>query len=155
MAPDRTGWTPLQVAQTDHAAAEARLHDLRNEFETASVELRSELEDLDPNLDVVRRLRRRCDDLAAQVEAARVRVNETYSAYMAVRRYSRRMFADELGIAPDTLSGYVSRRQAPQPDSAPGDIGHPWWLGTTVRAYASRNKRPGARADIAQKKDGS
>ena len=154
-AADRTDWTPLQVAQTDHAAAEARLHDLRNDLETANVELRSELDELDPNLDVVHRLRARRDELSALIDVAAAKVDEAETAYRAVRRYSRRMFADELGIAPNTLSGYVTRGQAPQPDSQPGDIGHPWWYGTTVRAYAAREHRPGTRTDLAGGRDGA
>jgi hypothetical protein len=148
---DRTGWTDLQIAWADNAAAETELHDARNQLDHAratvdSIEVTPPGFGWGPTEDDLRRERRRAADAAERVDRAEQRVAETGQALAQVVRLTRKQFADQLGIAPDTLSGYVNRGQAPEPDGH--DVhGHPWWLQSTADTYRTNRPGRGARTD--------
>lgn len=95
--------------------------------------------------------RARCERRIARADVAIAdaerELEDAARAYARVTPRTRRQFADQLGIAPDTLSSYVTRGQAPQPDSAPGDVGHPWWYQASIDAWIVARPGTGARTD--------
>lgn len=144
---DFTNWSEHQKMSYLLSAAEDDAHDLRNYLDDAEYQIDDPLPgettyDAQARRDLIAE-RLKLSERA--VEAARAELDK-------VQRYTRKQFADILGIAPDTLSGYVTRGQAPQPDGT-NEVGYPYWHGETVWAYAERQKRPGARRDLEDSND--
>lgn len=148
---DRAGWTALQVATADAMAADAAAHDAANEHDDAEADLanttgevrRGWSGDIQSATAHERAAAERLAVATRQAEQARV-------ALAQVQRLTRKQFADRAGVAPDTLSSYVARGQAPEPDGR-DEHGHPWWLEVTVETYLRTRPGQGARTDLGRR----
>lgn len=138
--------TPLQQAVVVHSAAEDAVHDLTNNVANATAD-RDDLytTGISPTVDEAAAADRRVTRLTADLAAARERLAEASLALAQVRRITRKQFADMAGIAPNTLSGYVTRGQAPQPDGYDDLHGFPWWYQATADAWLTNRPGQGAR----------
>ena len=114
---------------------EERILDLDEEHGTVYAELRRRVEVL------VSALGWESDAWDAEKVAQDV-LNEVGQYTMVTRE----QFARMCGIAPDTLSAYVTRGQAPTPDEMVGRM--PTWKLDTAREFADRRKQQGSRKDL-------
>lgn len=145
----RSTWTPLQIALADYMSADSAHATATQDLMLAELDLATLTDDHQKGwIDrrEVERAQQVRDAATQQVETSAAQLTSARAAYWAVNRLTRKQFADLLGIAPDTLSGYVTRQQAPAPDSPAGE--RPWWYEATAQAYAARVKQPGRRAGL-------
>lgn len=137
MATDRTGWTPLQIARADHSTGEGAVHDLRNQLQHAEADReRMNGSGASPTVDEARHLAEHIERLTRDLEAAEAELVDAEIKLVSVVRLAARQAADLAGIAPDTFTAYVSRGQAPPPDSPAGEP--PWWHQATIDAWLKR-----------------
>jgi hypothetical protein len=135
----------LQQTLVDQAAADCAVTTLQVQLRELDLQVEFAEPDIAPK--ELKRIEDERVALAERIAEAQQTAQRAHEAYALVQRITRKQFADLLGIAPNTLSGYVSRGQAPAPDSQPGEVGHPYWLLATAEEYAERDKRPGLRTD--------
>ncbi len=152
----RVGWTPLQIAWADHAAAESAHHDAELGVEDAQMALEdAQRRHSEGELSAfgLRLAQEAYVAATDRVDATEQELRDAERALWAVTRLTRTQVAALVsdltgrGTSPDTWSGYVTRRQAPECDSR-DDTGHPWWFELTIREWVAARPGRGARTDL-------